>query len=181
MILNKLPPKLLNKSYPLHVTEPLIEIDPRLTDYVSDAAFSSGDPRLEQGPYLFADGLLKRSECRNSSSVDYSLYGVQGPVEKHKDQAGHTYGLVILAQGEQYLCAGNMEKRLLPGCVYHINSDKYHWVSGAKPNQSLLFVTHDFGWTKYNPELPKLEYDAFANDAYQSFMRLMEKENNCVC
>lgn len=167
---------------PPHVTEPIVTIPPHLIKWVEEIVQAAKNERygLEGGPkeYFPIDRRMAH-EHRLISTAD--LYTTRGRVAAHTDGAGETYGLVIIAENGHDLFIGPRRPtstddmfELLPGSVYHIDSNEDHGTScrGNSKSDILAIITMDFYGRK-----PTISYEDFAHEALAAMERGYAKQS----
>lgn len=169
---------------PPNVTRSLVAIPPHLADWVREIDRASPfDERygLSNGAKQYFSVNPDAAGLNDWTSID--LYTTRGRVSPHQDDAGHTYGLVLIADGGHDLLAsfrgGNElspQGDLAPGCVYHIDSNEDHATScrGDAKQDLLAILTLDF-----RGQEPSLAYEDFAELALASMEAAFSKIRNC--
>lgn len=161
---------------PPHVTKPIVTIPPHLIRWVEEIVQAGKNERygLESGPkeYFPVD---RQIADKHHFSTTADLYTTCGRVAAHTDGAGETYGLVIVAENGHDLFVGpkrpvstNDMFELLPGSVYHIDSNEDHGTScRINPKSDILaIITMDFYSSK-----PTISYEDFAREALAAMER----------
>ena len=168
---------------PPFVTSPIVEIPVHLDAWIRDIVRRSDfDERfgLSHGPkeYLPIAPMFAKLHSLSAGTID--LYTTRGRVAAHRDGAGDTYGLVLIADNGHDLFVGSRPvdrdpalKDLAPGSVYHLDSNEDHGTScrGDSENDLLAVLTLDF----YSRS-PTLPYEDFAAEALAALERGYAKE-----
>ena len=153
----------LTEENPAYVTQPLVDADPFLDLWIRANLKTQGSVELESGPYAS----FRLRYPWNESCLFGQMFATRGSVEEHCDDAGHTLGLVLIAEGNHQLEVAGRKWDLNPGCVYHIDTDKPHATVCDDPNGLLVIATIDFGWKRKAPT--SLSYQGFAIDTREAF------------
>lgn len=169
-----------------HVTLPVLEIPAHITAWIEAiVAASPNNERfgLSYGPKasfaLDADFV----RAHNIPRTNVELYTTCGRVAPHRDNAGDTYGLVLIAEGGHNLHTGSDHPyrdqspswNLTVGSVYHINSNEDHGTSCQRDSQRdlLAILTLDFHGCE-----PGIPYEIFAHQALAAMEKFIAAENN---
>ena len=153
----------LTPDQPACVTSPLIEIDDTVLRWTRANLEGQHGVTLEGGPY----GSFRVRSPWDMRQLYGALYATHGGVEQHCDDADHTLGLVLIAEGSHRLVVDEHSWPLEVGSVYHIDSDRHHGTTSEDPNGLLAFITLDFGWKEPVPSV--LTYRDFAIDVQEAF------------
>lgn len=153
----------LTPDQPAYVSGLLVEIDEEAEAWTRANLERQGGVDLESGPYAS----FRVMAPWDKSSIYAGLYANRGGVETHRDDAGHTLGLVLIAEGNHHLVVDGKRWPLKPGSVYHINSDQDHATECDDPNGLIAIITLDFGWKKSAPT--DLTYLNFAEEFQESY------------
>lgn len=155
--------------YPYVIPE-IVEIPEEAQAYfrtfLNDQRSESYDITLSNGPFWV--------------SGELSLHANEGPILKHRDGAGITFGLILVADGEHHLLVDNTKLPLRPGTFFAINSNDYHATASGQEDL-IAFATIDFyheegrvphmspamrkGWTLLEPHIAPTE---FAEEAHST-------------
>lgn len=129
-------PKIIpNVTAPWASPGPVVCVPPQLTTAIHKWVVNE-KPSLADGPHFYAN--------------NYEIYGDRGNIKTHKDGAGLTMGLVLVADGPRFLEVDDQRWPLHPGSVYLIDSDKDHASPCAWQEGLLVFACIDFVG-HYNP------------------------------
>lgn len=150
-------------------------------------------PQLVKIPRFVSSGVRKLLDAQRTETYDISLsngpfqthgelslHANEGPILRHHDGAGITFGLILIADGEQRLKVGAQQEPLQSGTFFAINSNLDHeTLSGME--DLIAFVTMDFfhqegrvphispalrkGWTLVDPDV---EPSQFAEQVLQA-------------
>jgi len=100
------------------------------------------------------------------------IYSHAGPLEQHIDDAGNTFGLILINEGNHRLEVKEQLWDMPEGSVFHINSDLDHGTQCNEPNGLLMIATIDM----YHVDLPqKLTYEEIGESILQQIQKKMKR------
>lgn len=87
-----------------------------------------------------------------------NVFGNDGEIYAHKDEAGYTYGLVLYAEKPKILYSEGVELEIDTGSSFLIDSDVTH---GAMGGGLIIFATYDFFHGENGKILPTMKLEEF--------------------